>query len=69
MIIPYEWLRFDKMQFSLSHGRREKIYKEVGTYKIEMLDGQGKQIYSKSRPNLTWLQKYFLDHGTWPGSQ
>src|SRR5215468_10304057 len=65
-IEDYSWLRFDKMYFQFNTWSNEKIYTQISYHIINSLDSQGQQIYIQTESMRSWLQRYFLNEGTWP---
>lgn len=62
----YSWLGFDKMLFTLETWNSDRIYTQINSHKLEMIDDWGKGIFSTAPSMQTWLQRYFIDKGTWP---
>ena len=62
----YGWLRFDTMTYERVTWDKDKIYNEVQTRKMEMLEGWGIQILNTSETMRTPLQRLFLTNHTWP---
>lgn len=65
-VADYSWLRFDRMRFERVSWPKAQIYEQVGTHKLQMLEGQGQQIYTSRGAMRTPLQKMMADDGTWP---
>ncbi len=65
-ISTYGWLGFDKFSFQLSQWPNEKLYQQISSHKIAMIDSLGSKIVNTSENRASWLQKYFTREGTWP---
>lgn len=65
-VYAYGWLRFNTMTFERVTWNSSKIYNEVQTPKLQMLEGQGLQILNNPESRRSTLQRLFLARRTWP---